>query len=136
MALSTASNSLALPIVDPSREAWRKKSRGIPISAFTPEVEPHVTMRPPNASERIDSAIVAGPTCSNTTSTPSPVACLTAALKPVESNTAFALGLGAAGREYTRAEVAVDLDGGDSDACARADHEHGLVGLETGASGE
>ena len=55
------------------------------ISAFTPDVDPHVTMRPPIASERIDSSSVAGPTCSNTTSTPSPVASRTALLKPPES---------------------------------------------------
>src|SRR6266851_4290665 len=131
MALSTASNSLALPIVDPSSEACRKKRRGMPISAFTPDVEPHVTMRPPSASERIDSAIVAGPTCSNTTSTPSPVACISAELLR-----AFALGLGAARREYARAEMASDLDGGDGHACARANHKHCLVGLEIGARGE
>ena len=47
-------------------------------------------MRPPGAIERSDSAIVAGPTCSKTTSTPSPVASLTAALNPVDSNTASA----------------------------------------------
>src|SRR5258706_16253557 len=136
MPCNRASNSDAWHSVEQSGVDWRKKSRGMPIWAFPPDVEPHVTTRQPNASERIDSAIVAGPTCSNTTSTPSPVACLTAALKPVESNTASApsscalpLGLGAARHEYARAEMAGDLDGGDGDTRARADHEHCLVGL-------
>src|SRR6266852_699134 len=60
------------------------------ISALTPEVDPHVTMRPAIASERIDSSSVAGPTCSNTTSTPSLVTSRTALLKLVESNAASA----------------------------------------------
>ena len=47
-------------------------------------------MRPPSASDRIDSLSVAGPTCSKTTSTPSPVTSRTAAPKPEESNVASA----------------------------------------------
>src|ERR1700686_4800446 len=102
IALSTASNSSALPIVDPSRPAWRKKSRGMLISALTPDVEPQVTTRPPSDSERIDSSRVAGPTCSKTTSTPSPVARRTAWLKSTESKTLSAPSSSALGGDDPR----------------------------------
>src|SRR5207253_3003981 len=36
-------------MVEPRRPTWPKKRRGMLISAFAPEVEPHVTMRPPSA---------------------------------------------------------------------------------------
>src|SRR5207249_7529653 len=57
-----------------------QNTSGMSVSPTGPEVEPHVTSRPPPLSARIESFHVAAPTFSMTTSTPR---------LSVASNTAF-----------------------------------------------
>ena len=66
----TSLNSRRLAIVEPMMWTCFQNTGGMSVSPTGPEVEPHVTSRPPPLSEPIESFQVAAPTFSKTTSTP------------------------------------------------------------------
>ena len=138
------SSSPLVPMYDPSTDNCfaNKARRSMPT--WGPVVAPHVTRRPPRASERMLFAHVASPTCSMTTSTPrrfvsrlnlrgDVLLVVVNDLVRAERPRAFQLFLRARRREHARAVHERDLDGRLADAAAGGQHQDVLAALQPGA---
>ena len=128
-----AEEVLAFPIVEPRTSSCFHQNRWSCAGGLGPDVAPHTTTRPAGRTDASDRAHVASPTVSTTTSTPLPVASLTAAATSpslwftVTIRAPIARGpelrVAAGGDDRSHAERSADLECGGRDAPADAPDE-------------